>query len=228
MMRGGRIIRGAHHLVHGVRRHRFIAKVQRRIPEYAHVLDALVEGGANGARRYPWREFDLLKVLDRVRPKRIVELGSGGSTAVFAAWVRVTEGASLLSYDHSQEWADLTFSALKGAGLLPHPRIELRVAPMRESDQGSSYDLTLETGIDLLYVDGPPIQYRNGQPGANQDPARHLDAGGRPRTIMIDGRVATVDALLIHPGASGYSFTPGLPYLISGGGSLKDLAAFGA
>ena len=218
----------AHRLVYGRRRRRFIAQIQSRVPEYAQVLDALVEGGATGARWYPWRELDLLKVLDRVRPKRIVELGTGGSSAVFAAWVRGTEGASLVSYDHSQQWAELTAQALEGAGFLPHSRIELRVVPMRESDRGSAYDMTLEAGIDLLYVDGPPVLRRNG-PTANQDAIEHLDSGGRPRAIMVDMRIATVDALRIHPAAAEYSFTPGFIWLAkSKQARVKDLAAFGA
>ena len=114
MMLRGRIIAKLHHLAHGTRRHRFIGKILSRVPEYAQVMDALTEGGASGAKRYPWRELDLLKVLDSVRPRRIVELGSGGSTAIFAAWVRETPGASLVSYDHSMEWIDLTRQALEG------------------------------------------------------------------------------------------------------------------
>ena len=228
MMRGQQELYRAHRLVYGARRRRFIEKIRRRVPEHAHVLDTLVEGGATGARRYPWRELDLLKALDRVRPKRIVELGSGGSTAVFAAWVRGTEGASLLSYDHSQQWADLTAQALKGAGFLPHSQIELRVVPMLESAQGSAYDMTLEAGIDLLYVDGPPVLRRNG-PTANQDAIEHLDSGGRPRAIMVDMRIATVDAIRIHPAAAEYSFTPGLIWLAkSKSARVKHLAAFGA
>ena len=224
---GGRIIKKSYRHVYGERRLRFIAKIQARIPEYAHVMDALTEAGAMGTRGYPWRELDLLKVLDRVRPGRIVELGSGASTGVFAAWVRETQGASLLSYDHSQQWADRTRQALQGAGLLPHRRIEFQVAPMHESDRGSSYDLTLETGIDLLYVDGPPVLRRNGRSTANQDTIAHLDSGGRPGTIMIDDRVVTVDAVRIHPAAGDYSFTPGYSWLIkSERAGIKDLAAF--
>lgn len=233
MMRDGRNsgirnVYRAHRLVYGVRRRRFMEKVQRRVPEYAQVLDALVEGRASGARRYPWRELDLLKVLDRVRPKRIVELGSGCSSAIFAAWVRGAEGASLVSYDHSQRWADLTAQALEGVGFLPSSRIELRVIPMRESDRGSAYDMTLESGIDLLYVDGPPVLKRNGLT-ANQDAIKHLDQGGRPRAIMVDMRIVTVDALRIHPATAEYSFMPGLDWLAqSKSARVKDLAAFGA
>lgn len=227
MRLGGRIVRKSHHLAYGARRRRFIAKIQSRIPEYPQVLDTLTGGGASGIKRYPWRELDILKVLDRVRPKRIVELGSGASTAVFAHFVRETPGASLLSYDHSESWAELTRQALQGAGFLPNPCIEFRVASMRESDGGSSYDMTLETGIDLLYVDGPPVLLENGQATANQDAIEHLDEGGRPGVIMIDKRLATVDAIRTHPASNDYSFTPGLDWLAKGG-ELKNLAAFGA
>ena len=224
----GRIIGKLHRIAYGRRRHRFIAMIQARIPEYAQVMDTLAEGGASGTKRYPWRELDLLKLLGSARPRRIVELGSGGSTAVFAAWVRETPGASLVSYDHSKEWTDLTSYALEGAGLLPHRHVELRVVPTRESDRGSSYDMTLDAGIDLLYVDGPPVLFRNG-PTANQDAINHLDSGGRPRTIMIDKRLATVEAIRIHPAADDYSFTPGLPWLVENRRcGFGDLAAFGA
>jgi len=225
---GGRVIGKLHQIVYVRRRHSFIAKVQSRVPEYAYVMDILAQGGASGIKRYPWRELDLLKVLDSVRPRRIVELGSGGSSAVFAAYVRETPGASLASYDHSTEWIDLTRQALEGAGLLPHRHIELRVVPMRESNRGSSYDVTLKAGIDLLYVDGPPVLRRNGVGPANQDAIVHLDSGCRPRVIMIDKRLSTVEAIRIHPAATDYRFIPGFPWLIESKQSgFRDLIFFG-
>ena len=112
----GRLIRKSHHLAYGTRRRRFIMKIESRIPEYPHVLDTLAGGGGTGIRKYPWRELDIVKVLERMRPKRIVELGSGASSAVFAAFVRETPGASLLSYDSSESCAELTRQALLRTG----------------------------------------------------------------------------------------------------------------
>ena len=207
-----RVINRLYHLCYVIRRRQFVALLESRLPHQRDVIEALHAGGATGVRAYPWRELDQLKVLDRLRPRRIVELGSGASTAAFSAWVQETPQASLLSIDHSEEWADLTRDALRRGGFLPHPRIDLRVVPMRESASGSSYAMTLEEGIDLLYVDGPPVLRRNGRT-ANQDAIEHLAAGGRPGAIMIDGRYATVEAVRSHPAAKNYRFTPGFPWL---------------
>ena len=100
---------------------------------------------------------------------------------------------------------------------------------MRESDRGSSYDVTLDAGIDLLYVDGPPVLFRNGLGTANQDAIGHLDSGHRPGSIVIDGRVATVEALRTHPALADYLFIPGTTHLMkSKRVGVRDLAAFGA
>jgi len=191
-------------------------------------MHILKKEGAGGPKRYPWREVDQLKILDRLRPLRIVELGSGASTAVFSAYVKRTPDASLLSIDHSEDWAAVTRDALGRAGFLPHPRIEIRVAPIRETASGSAYAMALEDGIDLLYVDGPPVLMRGGGYTANQDAIEHLAAGGRPGAIMIDSRLATVEAIRLHPDGADYRFTPGLPWLTSYCPlDVRHLAAFG-
>ena len=226
-MRCARLLTLLHRLGYGSRQRRLVALVQSRLPHHANVMRTLQGGGAGGLRRYPWRELDQLKILDRLRPRRIVELGSGASTAVFSAWVQRTPDASLLSVDHSEDWADLTRDALRRAGFLPHPRIDVRVVPMRETASGSSYAMTLEDGIDLLYVDGPPVLMRDG-PTANQDAIEHLASGGRPNAIMIDSRLATVEAIRQHPDAADYRFTPGLPWLTNHCPlDVRYLAAFG-
>ena len=217
-----------HRLGYGRRRRQFAALVQSRLPHHADVMHTLQEGGAGGPRRYPWRELDQLKILDRLRPRRIVELGSGASTAVFSAWVQRTPEASLLSIDHSEDWAALTCDALGRAGFLPHPRIDVRVVPIRKTASGNAYAMALEDGVDLLYVDGPPVLMRDGAT-ANQDVIEHLAAGGRPGAIMIDSRLATVEAVRLHPARRDYRFTPGLPWLISHCPlDLRYLAAFGS
>lgn len=82
--------------------------------------------------------------------------------------------------------------------------------------------MLLEAGIDLLYVDGPPVSW---SPPVNLDALDHLDKGGRPRTIMIDVRLATVDAIHAARAAADYSFTPGLRWAMesprAGGGSVS-------
>jgi len=223
------LLSGLYDLAYGPRKKKYISILESRIPTFSRFLSTLHQGNAIGVSGYPWRAIDQFKVLGMVQPRRIVELGSGTSTGVFADYVRQTPGASLLSVDEVQRWAELTQAGLAAAGLAPHPSVDVISANRIDTPSGSLYDLELEPDIDLLYIDGPTVLVKDGHKTANQDIILYFNKGCAPQAIMVDVRIDTVEAILGHPASAHYNFTPGMPYLKRGKKmKLSDLKYFGA
>lgn len=105
----------------------------------------------------------LFHLVQRRRPKLIMELGGGSSTVLFAAALRANGGGRLVSVEHDAEHAKRTANFLAQAGLSEW--VELATVPLKERWLGDRafnwYDLDahlqrLSGTIDLLFVDGPP------------------------------------------------------------------------
>lgn len=87
----------------------------------------------------------LLSLCERLGPSRILDLGSGFSTAVFVRWA-ANNGASVVSYDNDPEWLARTAGYIESESL-PIPELrELRYAG------------TLPQKNDLVFLDAglPP------------------------------------------------------------------------
>ncbi len=116
-----------------------------------------------GVPRSTWSISDILAIelaayLDRVRPKRILEVGSGLSTAVLAAYA-VTHGAKVISLEHACKYYVRTARGL--AKLRLSGSVDLRLASLRRQQFGRCgsyrwYDVPLEDSFDFVFVDGPP------------------------------------------------------------------------
>ncbi|MSO28219.1 MAG: methyltransferase domain-containing protein [Candidatus Planktophila sp.] len=105
----------------------------------------------------------LLSISKRIKPKVVLDLGSGISTLVLA---KATPSAKVFSIDHLQEFAGKTRSLLQDHDIT---NVDLRVAPLKPLAGGSDwYDISALSDIDqidLLFIDGPP--------GSKDDTARH-------------------------------------------------------
>lgn len=209
-----RLLAKTHSVVFQRNRTQRIEELYRRSPEYAEYLSVLMNGAAVGVRGHPWRALDIEAVLQLIQPKRIVELGSGTSTGVFASFTRGRHDVRLLSVDESEHWAKLTQEGLEAVGLGPHPRISIMSSPRCEGARGSFYDFELDDAIDLLYIDGPSVSKRNGKNTPNEDILFAFDRGNFPKAILVDGRIQTVDAIRSHDGGRRYRFIPGMSYLL--------------
>jgi predicted O-methyltransferase YrrM len=111
------------------------------------------------------------EVIDLTSPRRVIELGSGVSTLIFAAAMMRRAGAaengpSIVSIDHDSHWLDETGAMLRAAGL--DRAVRLVHAPIVEcAPHGHAYGIphaTLrevagEEGFDLCMIDGPPSRY---------------------------------------------------------------------
>lgn len=101
----------------------------------------------------------LWRRLDELAPDRILELGSGTSTAVLGAWAD-REGAALTTLEHDPGYLEATRELLRTVGL--HSAVELIHVPCRERTFGRAgrlrtYDADLHGPFDFVFVDGPPL-----------------------------------------------------------------------
>lgn len=131
----------------------------------------------------------LLEVRDIIRakkPKVVLELGSGTSTA----WLGAEVGSTVHQYvsiDHSPEYFAKTQSMLQRLGL--GSKVDLRLAPLREyaSEHGSYkwYDgqsFADIKSIDLLIIDGPPAATG---PNARRPAIEHLASRLSENAIIV-------------------------------------------
>lgn len=98
----------------------------------------------------------------RLRPRTIVEVGSGTSTLVAAYCLKKIGSGKILSLDHLQKYADITCDTIRSHGL--EDFADVVHAPLKQYDFGDLsqqwYDdasLQEVNSIDLLIVDGPPM-----------------------------------------------------------------------
>ncbi|MEM7562861.1 MAG: class I SAM-dependent methyltransferase [Pseudomonadota bacterium] len=103
----------------------------------------------------------LANEIFRLRPRLIVEVGSGTSTLIAAYCLKKIGGGKIISLDHLEKYADITRDTLVSHQLQNFA--EVRFAPIKAYDiEGTKhpwYDdakLTDCESIDLLIVDGPP------------------------------------------------------------------------
>lgn len=175
-----------------------------RTPALMRAYRSVAETGGKGATQQPYKGYDLLRILRCHRPRRILELGSGTTTAVFAYYAK-HHGATLISYEHSSEWAKSTNRSLVASGLVADPS-PVRVVNMRvaEDRSGTYYADPIPEDADFVYVDGPPCLKFDGNKKPNLDVIRLFDRGIYPACIVVDGRTETVDRILEHPVAAKY------------------------
>jgi hypothetical protein len=110
-----------------------------------------------------WSINDMLAIelagyLDRVRPRRILEAGSGYSTAILAAYA-AQSGAVVVTLEHDKTYFRMTGRGLHKLGLDRH--VDLRLAPLRQhwfEGRGPYqwYDSPLDGDYDFVFIDGPP------------------------------------------------------------------------
>jgi predicted O-methyltransferase YrrM len=100
-----------------------------------------------------WR---MVRAIEKLRPREVVELGCGASTLVLAKALSLNGGGRLTSLDQHADFVEATAQWLAGHELQP----ALRHAPLVEDPTHWShtwYDLpSLPHEVDLLVIDGPP------------------------------------------------------------------------
>jgi hypothetical protein len=181
-------------------------------PVLLDAYQAFARTSQSGVPRQPFKGHDLWKILQRFQPRKIVELGSGTTSAVFAHYAQ-RHGADYVCFEHNAQWAAITEKCLREAGLIGSDS-PIKVVEMAADDSASGFVAPLPDDADLIYVDGPPCPIIGGVKKPNNDVPRLFERGGRPRCIVVDGRLETVDSIRRHPSAKGYSFEASYVYAL--------------
>jgi predicted O-methyltransferase YrrM len=126
------------------------------------LLDRLpVELGGWAAE--PLMLHQIVQTLIEIRPRLVVECGSGSSTVLIARCLQSLGGGRLVSIDHDPTFAARTESLLQLHGV-PQMTTVVR-APLEERRTrdgrtlrwyGAGYEPLLTGPVDVLIVDGPP------------------------------------------------------------------------
>ena len=132
---------------------------------------------------------DFLLLLARAvlteRPETVVEFGSGTSSFVIARCLEINGTGSLLSFDHSPGFAELTRRQLARRNLFPTIEVVPLRAPSSPAHCGMWYAADdLPDRIDMIVVDGPP---------ASLHPETRGGAGPATFARLRDGGVVFLD-----------------------------------
>jgi len=150
---------------------------QRNTPLLLNAYEALGRLGGSGARNQPYKGYHLWKSLLKFKPKKITEMGSGTTSAVFALYAKQYE-ASYEAFEHSEHWGEKTVAALRESNLAddagPIKIVDSYVAP---DGSGSAFAEPIHNDTDFLYIDGPPCPVIEGVKKPNLDVIQLFERG---------------------------------------------------
>lgn len=134
----------------------------------------------------------ILDFMDRNEPELVVELGSGISTLVAAAWFRQRGRGRVVSFDHDPGWTELCRFYLDQHDLGDWG--EVRLAPLSDNAAPDEHlpwyrlDQQVEDlrDIDLLVVDGPPAGSRQLQLSRSPALPRFHDRLAANAAVFVD------------------------------------------
>ncbi len=207
---------------------RNLSEIRRLVDEFAatdteaarYFDDAVTAYTEGGGFRYD-RSFQVYKLISLYRllkeqdPGTVLELGSGGTTAVLNFWLMQAGdrniGRRATVFEESEKWQQNTRNVLCRLGgvhsmleIVHNPRVQLRQTAPRTFRYSQVYD-----GVpDFLIIDGPSMRVN----GVRYEDSYSVDldeisATGLPRTVVIDNRVATYEYVRSRY-ADVYSFVP--------------------
>lgn len=149
---------------------------------YPRMAERMLTGGVPSY--YPWKLMELHWFCEQRKPRTIVELGSGWTTCVFAAYAKAHPGVKVTTVESNREYAEQVKERLSLVdGIEPAWHITDVVI---EGDNCRFRSLP-DTRADLLYVDGPDNRREGGEPYVCVD-ADHIHA----RWVLFDWRFSSV------------------------------------
>lgn len=93
----------------------------------------------------------LIDHLNNTKPKRILDIGSGLTTILFAEWAN-KNNAEVISLEHQHKYYIQTSNLLYKYNL----QVDLRLCPLIKTKWGAFYKTDLPKEIDFVLIDGPP------------------------------------------------------------------------
>lgn len=178
---------------HAHRKHRL-----RHAADYLELDSFVNKFRASGGLKHDYQTYKLWclkQLLADYSPKRILELGSGSSTLVFADYVRKND-CTLLSIDEDEKWASNTSRLV---GIKDSDNIQIKAAKkVFESDRippESKYDIKLEGEFDFVLIDGPSLRSNDGVRNKHAVNTNVFELPRLPKVILVDVRKATSERL---------------------------------
>ncbi|MBA2254508.1 MAG: class I SAM-dependent methyltransferase [Chloroflexi bacterium] len=155
-----------------------IPRLERRIDAVARKVDrqggqAIAVASLAGRHEYPLRFGNawalsgdtavvLVQEMLRLRPRLVMEVGSGVSTVLVASELERLGSGRIVSFEHEPDWVLDTQRHLAAAGLSEVATVTVAPLSVQQVD-GRSYqwytlpaDMPAPGSVDLLIVDGPP------------------------------------------------------------------------
>lgn len=145
--------------------------------------------------------WTLYSMIRRLRPKRVLELGTGISTVVIAIALAENEAEGgptghITSMEESPEWFDLAKRVFPKEHL---GRTDIVLSPTILDGhgvfRGMRYRDVPELPYDFVFVDGPGYRLPDGDIVCDLDLVKVLSNANEPVAALIDKRVSTVFVL---------------------------------
>lgn len=168
---------------------------------YAGNDEILSRYRAGGGLSHGYQNYKLAAlraVLRERQPKVILELGSGSTTSVFADYVRRTPGSRLICVDESDVYLKMSQEIAGIEDGDPRFTLERSDHTLVRNDAGEvvarRYLGQFDGDYDLVFVDGPSATDEQGVRHKQAPAIDILDIVRHhaPRTILVDGKFATV------------------------------------
>lgn len=163
-------------------------------PETYQVIAKIQQSSALFGGSYKY--LHLHRLLERYKPRMILEFGSGSSTGVFAEYTQ-NENTFAWTVEDNPVWLKNTQDSMGNAA----DRITFILAPA-ENQRGNPsrcfYRFETDQAFDFVYIDGPPLVVDGKDDGTavNWNVVQLIESGYAPRIIVVDGRVSTVQYLV--------------------------------
>lgn len=176
--------------------HLLLPILARRARRYIHSFEPRLSGVGQ-----PLKVETLIRLLEQRKPHCIIEFGAGtNSTPCFAAYAK-RNGAKFISFEAVPEWKHRATAEAAAFG-----SVEMHLANIEPSETGVRYVADIPEDADFIFVDGPT---KAGHVPTMNVPLL-LRSGLRPRTVVVDGRHPTIDAILQE--AAPYDLAPDFHY----------------
>ena len=177
--------------------------VSQYLPRVDQYLREQREAGGLATAHCFMQLIELTQMLERLRPRTILECGSGATSCVFAEYASRNPGVLLVSLDNSQRYLDETRNRLpvelRESIRFEHAeRVVETISGTEVCYDAPSYRRHFSGRIDLVYVDGPYNESPS-RPGTQMpciDTTQLLDAGIEVCHVLFDNRLTSVKHLM--------------------------------
>lgn len=166
-------------------------KIHKNHPDIASEIKKIVSAGMG----YPslkiplWKNYDLIKILERYQPARICEFGSGTTTATFSSWIKLKpDTRSGITFESHPQWHRI----VSGNVAFPENYTYILSDVCEKGSAAEFHEKPTSLEPDFVYIDAPPV---DGQIQYNSDFVWIIDNHPLPRVFVVDSRYNSVSEM---------------------------------